>query len=571
MKELEGLRLLLRQGLPIFDHDSGGKDGNFSQLIKLIDNSWANKGQFQSPCVLNEFIEDMALTVLRNIVKGISSRNYFAILADETRDVANREQLVVCLRWVSECYEVFEDPVGLMEVPNTKADTLLKVMKDIFIRFNLPLSKCRGQGYDGAANFQGQISGVAKIIQEEYPAALPVHCLAHCTNLVLQYVAKQCNVIRDALGFASELIQLIKLSPKRQMIFERIQKEQSNGPKVGIKPLCPTRWTVRTGAINTILNNWEELYATFCEVRDTDHTVYGDRAGGLKVQMEKFQTFFGLQLAVLIFNVAETLSTGIQGKQTSAQDAFTAAKTATTTLTRKRNDAEFKTFFSSVLEQRHSIITDEPILPRVRRINIRIDDGSQNHAFNDVQDYFRKQYYEALDIVINDIKRRFQQDNFTLVSKIEKLLLDAASGNNFTIPDELKEVYARDIDFEKLCRQLTSLQDVCEDESKPIKYIKTICEIFNNSPVYKRSFSEVHILLLIYLTIPVTTATAERTFSVLKRIKTYLRSTMTQRKLNQSLILHIYKSRTDELDLKTIAQDFVSRNTRRQNFFGTFV
>ena len=56
------------------------------------------------------------------------------------------------------------------------------------------------------------------------------------------------------------------------------------------------------------------------------------------------------------------------------------------------------------------------------------------------------------------------------MSKIEKLFLDAASGNNFTIPDELKEVYARYIDFEKLSRQLTSLQDVYEDERKPIKY-----------------------------------------------------------------------------------------------------
>ena len=44
--------------------------------------------------------------------------------------------------------------------------------------------------------------------------------------------------------------------------------------------------------------------------------------------MEKFQTFYGLQLSVLVFNVAETLSTGIQGKQTSSQDAFTAAETA---------------------------------------------------------------------------------------------------------------------------------------------------------------------------------------------------------------------------------------------------
>ena len=141
----------------------------------------------------------------------------------------------------------------------------------------------------------------------------------------------------------------------------------------------------------------------------------------------------------------------------------------------------------------------------------------------------------------------------------------------FVRADELREVYAGDIDFVALTRQLTSLQDVSDDESKPIKYIKTICEIVNNSPIYKRSFSEVHILLLIYLTIPVTTATCERTFSVLKRIKTSLISTMTQRKLNQSLILHIYKSRTDKLNLKTIAQNFVSRNTRRQNFFGTFV
>ena len=109
----------------------------------------------------------------------------------------------------------------------------------------------------------------------------------------------------------------------------------------------------------------------------------------------------------------------------------------------------------------------------------------------------------------------------------------------FVRADELREVYAGDIDFVALTRQLTNLQDVYDDERKPIKYIKTICEIFNNSPIYKRSFSEVHILLLIYLTIPVTTATCERTFSVLKGIKTYLISTMTQRKLNQSLILLI--------------------------------
>ena len=231
-----------QQGLPICDHDSAVKDGNFSQLTTLLDSMWASKDNYQSPEILNEPIEDMALIVLREVAEQNTGRKYYSILSDETRDIANREQLVVCLQWVLENYEVFEDPIGLMEVPDIKADTLLKVIKDILTRFNLPLSKCRGQGYDGAANFQGRINEVAKKIQQENPVALPVHCLVHCINLALQYVAKECPAIRDVLGFAAELIQLIKLSPKRQVIFETIQMgQESNGPKVRIKPLCSTR------------------------------------------------------------------------------------------------------------------------------------------------------------------------------------------------------------------------------------------------------------------------------------------------------------------------------------------
>ena len=56
---------------------------------------------------------------------------------------------------------------------------------------------------------------------------------------------------------------------------------------------------------------------------------------------------------------------------------------------------------------------------------------------------------------------------------------------------------------------------------------------------------------------PITTATAKRTFSVLRRLKTYLQSTMSQERLNNVILLHIHKDITDSLDLTDIARSFL--------------
>ena len=44
---------------------------------------------------------------------------------------------------------------------------------------------CRGQGYDGAANMSGHLSGAQAFISNKYPLAKYVHCVAHSLNLVL--------------------------------------------------------------------------------------------------------------------------------------------------------------------------------------------------------------------------------------------------------------------------------------------------------------------------------------------------------------------------------------------------
>ena len=72
------------------------------------------------------------------------------------------------------------------------------------------------------------------------------------------------------------------------------------------------------------------------------------------------------------------------------------------------------------------------------------------------------------------------------------------------------------------------------------------------------------------LVMPATNAARERSFSALRRIKTYLRSTMKQECLNSLMVLHVHKDLIDALDLSQVANEFVEGNDTRKQRFGKF-
>ena len=69
---------------------------------------------------------------------------------------------------------------------------------------------------------------------------------------------------------------------------------------------------------------------------------------------------------------------------------------------------------------------------------------------------------------------------------------------------------------------------------------------------------------------PATNSTSERSFSAMRRVKSYLRSTMSQERLNSLMILHVHKDQTDALDLHSVGNEFLSRSERRLHVFGKF-
>ena len=75
-----------------------------------------------------------------------------------------------------------------------------------------------------------------------------------------------------------------------------------------------------------------------------------------------------------------------------------------------------------------------------------------------------------------------------------------------------------------------------------------------------------HVACLL-IVMPATNAASERSFSVMRRIKNYLRSTMKQPRLNHLMILNVYKELLDSMDLKDIANQ---GNEHRLTILGPF-
>ena len=196
---LQTLQFLGRQGLPCHGHVD--KESNFVQALKLRGNDrheimdWlTRKGtKYTSPDIQNEMLSLMGNTIICSIIGEIQKFDFYSVLIDECVDVSNNEQLAICFRFVDSEFTVHEEFMDLYQCPDITANTLVTVLLDILLWFNLDLSRCHGQCYDGRSNMAGCRNGVKTQILAKEPRALFTHCYGHSLSLS---VADTVNLFR---------------------------------------------------------------------------------------------------------------------------------------------------------------------------------------------------------------------------------------------------------------------------------------------------------------------------------------------------------------------------------------
>ena len=124
--------------------------------------------------------------MLRKISENIQNATSFTIMADEAEDISNKEQLVVCIRWVDENFAVHGDFIAMYPLERTTADHIVAVVKNCLISMHLRIENVRDQnGYDGAPTMAGEKTGVATQMKALNSKCLYTHCYGHALNLGL--------------------------------------------------------------------------------------------------------------------------------------------------------------------------------------------------------------------------------------------------------------------------------------------------------------------------------------------------------------------------------------------------
>ena len=133
------------------------------------------------------------------------------------------------------------------------------------------------------------------------------------------------------------------------------------------------------------------------------------------------------------------------------------------------------------------------------------------------------------------------------------------------------QFYGSDFDSAALKAQLELLRTSFSSNSTLLPTFMDIKSyIVSLSPGVQSSMSQVCDLLKLILVMPATNAVSERSASALRRLKNYLRSTMSQSRLKNLMVLHIHKERLDKLCLKSCLNDFISSNEHRLQHFAKF-
>ena len=417
----------------------------------------------------------------------------------------------------------------------------------------------------------GRLSGVQAGISFQYRKAIYIHCFCHSLNLAVQDASRHIPLISSTLDVIQELSNLIRFSPKRKALLEQMRHDFGMESS-SLRPLCPTRWTVKHKAFESVQRNYEPLLQMLDTISNglngSSCIEVRSKAGGILHNFQTFNLLFGIMLSERFFGITDSLSRSLQGQNVTAFDAKHAAETVCQTISGLRTDEEFKTFWENATFKAQQLNLSEPVLPRTRRLPRRLDSGSNPHADASPKDYYRRVYFEFADTLTGELTR-FDQDNYKLYMKAEQLLICAA-GTGEVLTDNMKIVcdhFGKDFDSSRLNNQLSIISDIVEGVTPTLREIQHAILSLNTS---SSLFSEILKLLKLLFIIPASTASAERSFSSLRGLKTYLRSSMTSQRLNHMLLLHVHKDITDQIDLHCIAKEFVCKNDRRKKMFGLF-
>jgi len=133
-----------------------------------------------------------------------------------------------------------------------------------------------------------------------------------------------------------------------------------------------------------------------------------------------------------------------------------------------RCDNKFAVLWDIVVREAESLGVEPPVLPRIRRIPRRLDDGSSEYEAEQVEDVYRRLYFSSLDAATTCLSSRFQNSAFELARNVESVVTEAINTGNVPALQIISAHYGKDIDDSRWHLHLSMLGDLCRSAEPPV-------------------------------------------------------------------------------------------------------
>lgn len=521
--------------------------GNYVELLKYtaeydpllkahLETSTVFKGV--SNRIQNDLIDAVANSLLEEVKLEIKEASFVSVLVDETTDVSNTAQFSIVLRYIHNG-ETKERFVGYCDVSeNRTAPVIAEIIRQYLTEFDCN-EKLVAQSYDGAATMAGNINGVQALIKTTHPHALFIHCYAHVLNLVLSHTVnsiRECKIFFSTLG---GIAAYFSRSPKRAKFLDNFLQRR-------LPSVCPTRWNYTKRLVNTVFLHKNDLCEVFTAILNHHNEIEQEMlapANGFLSTLTDFTFCFLLRTFDKIFTFTSVLYNILQTK------AFDIVFCRQKIDEIRKSIAAMRSDFESVYAETIKEVGEPSKRNQInyKQVYCEIFDNINNHFITRFQDYGSLQF---LGLISNDkgkydlYQTHFPQEEFS----------------------SLFRSYGSSFDDVRLRNELIVFYSSDEFKGKnPFELLRILSE-----SAMSKCFPQVTHLVALICTIPVSTASVERSFSALKRIKTYARNRTGEKRLSNLAVISIEAALLEDMKRKNTfferAVEIFAGQERRMDF-----
>lgn len=560
-------KFLGKQNIPFRGHDEGissDNQGNFLECMKLLKEfdsflqsySAPSHSTYLSPTSQNDIIQCCTQEITAAIASEIKEAGMFSVMADEARD-GSTEQLAVCVRYVTEG-SLKECLLAMTELKGFDAETVTAAIEEQLRLNGIDHVKVVAQAYDGASVMSGAVGGVQTKFREKHPMAIYVHCYAHQLNLVLCYTCQAVPEAKDLFDLLQSVYTFFSLSLVNHHKFKETQKQLGLQPSELVQ-LSKTRWSCQLRSVNAMIDNLPAVLQCLSSINSP-------MAVGLHAKLARFSTVYLLMMFKTFLSVTENLHKFLQSQTVDLAKAVEYKRAVCATLKDMRTDEKAAELYDRAKAFCAANQIPEPCATRQRQKQKRMEDyvvDSSCGAVSDLGDAEKLKtnlFLPCLDRMVAEMDQRFSSLTSQVLRGVEAC---NPGSDNFLCEEDLRGLadhYNVALKPEEVLVAKNYLAR--KQESLPITDMQCVFSLLDQV-----MFPTLTQVIQISLTIPVSSCTCERTFSVLRRLHTWLRSTMGQDRLHHLAIMSVEREELSKLSHSQVIDCFAKMKTRRYSLF----